>query len=632
MAQPSKRGSDPAGDQDGIQVPKPTDASGNLSVLIELRLGAGGSPVQAMGMGASIDLPGFSFDEEFQPVPMVSPGLGASGTETYIVRGVVKDENDLEALRSRPEVVNVIPDTPISPFGFPEPVASEAMGSCPIPPCDCQPGVAKGSIADVAAYLGANQIWSAGYQGQGIVVGVLDGGITAQGRTVKNGETSRRIPRVVGGWPSDWGTEASKWGEHGNMCATDVLGMAPQAQIYDLRISGSGASPGTISRALQAFQWAIDKHRSDGTPQVLSNSWGIFQEAWDATYARDPNHPFTRKVVEAINEGILVLFAAGNCGATCPDGRCGPDNGPGRSIWGANGHPLVMTVGAVNKNEEFIGYSSQGPAALDPNKPDFCSISHFSGYFASDSGTSAATPILAGVVALLRQAKPSAVQAEVLACLKATAKDIGPTGPDQHSGAGIVQAKRAFDRLTLPPLTVRPPCPPRTIAPPCPPRTFAPPCPPRTIAPPCPPRTFAPPCPPRTVAPPCPPRPTLACPPRPTLTCPPRPTLACPPQPTLACPPPPRTLACPPRPGMAYPEGEWQGQGAPQPWAYDPYYWAIAALASQYVYGYDPYSHYETGYGYDQFYEESQDNSDQSDYLNLYADPGFGQEFDYGES
>ena len=155
-----------------------------------------------------------------------------------------------------------------------------------------------------------------------------------------------------------------------------------------------------MSDALQAFQWAINQHMADGTPHVLTNSWGMFQQAWDPDYTTNPNHPFTRKVLEAIDEGILVLFAAGNCGATCPDGRCGADNGPGRSIWGANGHPRVITVGAVNMNEQFVGYSSQGPAALDANKPDFCSITHFTGYFTSDSGTSAATPIAGGVGAV----------------------------------------------------------------------------------------------------------------------------------------------------------------------------------------------------------------------------------------
>jgi Subtilase family len=451
------------------KIPEPTDKQGRLSVLIEFRQQQGASAAFVANTAATIESPGFEVDNRFEPVRMggSGQGLGAAGSvETFIVRGTVAKKEDMDALRKRPDVVEVWMDTPIAPFAGNakdagvSPQDNNSMAPCPIPPCDCAPNVAKGNMADVAAYLGVDQVWTAGFRGTGIVVGVVDGGITAQGRPVKAGETARRIGRVIGGWPAvDWGTEASQWGEHGNMCSTDVLGMAPEAQIYDLRISGGGGSPGTISRALQAFQWAIDRHRLDGTPQVLSNSWGIFQETWDATYARNPNHPFTRKVVEAINEGILVLFAAGNCGSTCPDGRCGPDNGPGRSIWGANSHPMVMTVGAVNKNEQFIGYSSQGPGALDPQKPDFCGISHFQGYFGSDSGTSAATPIIAGLVALIKQANPAVTQDQVKNCLKATAKDIGPAGFDQHSGSGIVQGKAAFDRCrggTLPVIDTNP--------------------------------------------------------------------------------------------------------------------------------------------------------------------------------
>jgi hypothetical protein len=323
------------------------------------------------------------------------------------------------------------------------------MAPCPIGVCDCDPHTAKGTMADVATYLGASDVWAAGFRGTGIVVGVVDGGTLAVGRA-----TPSKVPRVIGGWPTaDWGTVA-QWGEHGCMTSTDVLGMAPDAQIFDIRIADAPDPTGLISNALAGFQWAIDQHKLNGTPQVLTNSWGIFQQSWDPAYATDPNHPFTRKVLEAIAEGIVILFAAGNCGNTCPDGRCGPDNGPGRDIWGANGHPSVMTVGAVNRNEEFVGYSSVGPAALDPNKPDFCSVTHFAGYFPTvnpsepaDSGTSAATPIAAGIVALLKQGKPSATQDEIKNVLKSTAKDIGPPGWDQYSGAGIIRAKAAFDAL-----------------------------------------------------------------------------------------------------------------------------------------------------------------------------------------
>lgn len=533
--------------------PMPVTSDGDLSVIVEMRHHPGNSGSFAMSMARSInDSPTpFTLDERFEPVHM---GLTSDGmslpADTYVVRGTVTSEDALDELRGRPEVAGAWLDTVIAPFAKrprassgsatrsrtsrgvnsePEPDLrqNESMAACPIPPCDCAPGTPKGTIADVAAYLGVPSIWAAGFRGAGIVVGVVDGGITAAGRPVIAGETSRRISRVIGGWPTaNWGTQASAWGEHGNMCATDVLGMAPEAQIYDLRISGSGGSPGTISRALQAFDWAISQHRLNGTPHVLSNSWGIFQETWDTTYARNPNHPFTRKVVEAINEGILMLFAAGNCGDTCPDGRCGADNGPGRSIWGANGHPMVMTVGAVNKDEQFIGYSSRGPAALDPNKPDFCGISHFTGYHTSDSGTSAATPIVAGVVALFKQAKPGVTQDQVKQALKASAKDIGPSGFDTHSGAGIVQAYQAYRRLTSPRVTIdvftctRP----TTI---CERVTTAVTCRPTTVCP----RPTLVNCPRPTLTPECL-RPTLTCP-RPTLTCP-RPTLACP-RPTLAC-------------------------------------------------------------------------------------------------
>jgi hypothetical protein len=365
-------------------------------------------------------------------------------------------------LEQQPNVVKVWLDTPIAPFTVVEREVSTsllptpAMGPCPIPPCDCTFGnPANGTIGSVANHLGVDQLWQQGLKGQGIVVGVVDSGLNAVGRTQKPGETAK-VPNVIDGAKADWGT-TSKWGRHGNMCATDVLGMAPQAQLYDLRLpdSTTDSLSWVISDAIAAFQWAINRHMQDGTPHVLTNSWGIFEKSWDPVYACDANHPFTTKVVEAVSEGIIVLFAAGNCGQTCPDGRCNEDNGPGKSIWGANSHPKVITVGAVNLDEEYVGYSSQGPGCLDPKKPDVCAITHFAGYFPdkdpaapSDGGTSAATPICAGVAALLKQAKAGATPAQIKKALQTTAKNIGPAGWDQHTGFGLIRARAAKDKLT----------------------------------------------------------------------------------------------------------------------------------------------------------------------------------------
>jgi serine protease AprX len=383
-------------------------------------------------------------DHDFSPVsikPVVNDDFNfnfSAQTENYLVKANVS-RNDIARIEQQDNVIKVWDDTYIEPF------------ACPIPPCDCNSSVPKGKIADVAAYMGANQIWALGYKGEGIVVAVVDGGITASGRPVLSIETTKRINNVIDGWPADWGTTAKNWDEHGNMCATDVLGMATEAKIFDIRISGApGGSPtvsSLISNAIAGYQWCINNFRANGTPQIMTNSWGIYQSSWDPVYASNPAHPFTRKVEEALSAGIIILFAAGNCGDSCADRRCGSDQGSGKSIWGANGHPQVMTVGAVNKNEQYVGYSSQGPAALDPRKPDFCSITHFTGYFPSDSGTSAATPITAGLVALFKQSKPSLTQGAIKTALMSTAKDIGPTGWDIHSGAGIIQGKMAFNAL-----------------------------------------------------------------------------------------------------------------------------------------------------------------------------------------
>jgi subtilisin family serine protease len=252
------------------------------------------------------------------------------------------------------------------------------------------------------------------------------------------------------------------------MTAHDVLGIAPDAQLWDIRIWQAGTgNPATdftalVSNAIAGYRAAIDNFEAAGTPHILSNSWGLFNRNNGIEYATDPASPFALMVEEALDAGMLVLFSAGNCGGGCAfeaNSRCGPaDRGAGNSILGPNGHPEVMTVGAANKLEQWCGFTSQGPAVLppnDPDKPDFCGVTHFDGFFPAagpqirdfDGGTSAATAIAAGVVALLKQKRPALTQHEAKAALKSTAKDIRAPGFDTDSGAGIIQAKAAFDTL-----------------------------------------------------------------------------------------------------------------------------------------------------------------------------------------
>lgn len=463
MVPDNETGDDAIGGEDDEQV----------RVLVEIRVPQG-ERAAGLETAEDFDVGGFELDRSYEPVPVETPqdaSVDFEGEEVVVVRGTVPREG-IDELEAREEVVSVSTDARIEPFGVRtrpevEPVvepeypdfealssppvrereadadlASGETGTCPVSPCDCSPSTPKGDVAAVRRFLGVDEVWERGYRGNGVTVGVVDGGISAKGRT-----SDGVIPNVAGGWPTDdWGTVA-RWGEHGNMCATDTLGMAPECELYDLRISDASAVSGTLSDALAGFQWAIDQHRHTGRPDVLTNSWGVYRKSWAPDYATQIGHPFTRKVAQAINEGITVLFAAGNCGEACPSGRCGSDSGPGKSIWGANGHPQVITVGAVNSNDEYVGYSSQGPASLDSFKPDLLSVSHFTGYFDSDTGTSAATPVAAGVMALLEQANRTMSPEEMKSNLKATARDYGPQGWDRHSGQGVIRAAKALDRL-----------------------------------------------------------------------------------------------------------------------------------------------------------------------------------------
>ena len=370
-------------------------------------------------------------DLTYKPVPIIRrKGKVDFSENTFVIRGII-DENNIEELEKLYFVYKIWNDSKIDHFL-----------------CKCNSS-RKGTLDDVAECIGAKQLWSKGYKGDGIVVGIVDGGID-----------SNVISNVINGSNSDWGTNV-QWSGHGNMTSTDAKGIAPNIKLYDLRIAD--ATSAAVSNALLAYDWASSQFDIDGTPQILSNSWGIYQEVWDTDYATNPNHPFTLKVEELLDKGIKIVFAAGNCGETCPDGiklghvdsygqlngRCNKDTGSGKDIWGANGHEEVMTVGAVKLNNHRLKYSSQGPAALFDKKPDFCTYSSFKGYYWNvnsrpDGGTSAACPVVAGCIAILLNYNNSLTQLQIKTALQNSAKDIEGFGFDYNTGFGVVRLDNAF--------------------------------------------------------------------------------------------------------------------------------------------------------------------------------------------
>src|SRR2546428_11921236 len=355
------------------------------------------SPARSL-LEDKVKVAGVRFDETSHPVevlrrigagddPPSASGFNYAGVgpaATYAVRVEADDEAAIERLRRdrHPEIAGVLADPAVSPF---------PSGYCG--------DAAIGATEDVARGLGVPALSRAGLTGSGVHVAVVDTGIDGS-----------RIP-VAGGWaPTPGYVPGSSAPDHGTMVAYDVRIAAPDAHILDYALLQSQAGTWAAFRADASAAFADLVERVNAAPGrwVVNNSWGLFDRASDApigspeNYSANPDHPFNQIPGALVAAGADVFFAAGNCGADCPDPRCGKgDTGPGASIHGANSHPDVFTVAAVTVTDRRLGYSSQGPGALHSRKPDLAGFSHFagSGIYHADGGTSAASPVAAGVAA-----------------------------------------------------------------------------------------------------------------------------------------------------------------------------------------------------------------------------------------
>ncbi|MFI6318362.1 S8 family peptidase [Nonomuraea sp. NPDC050556] len=412
-------------------------------------------------------LPGVELDASFVPVAVPRPVPRAGGDPlslnqeldfslaaedaSVLVRGTISDDElatRVTLLPSmRPDIVGIYAD----------PVISSTL--------TCGGDAPVGDWHDVERLLNVAALNAEGLDGAGVALAVLDTGINAAhvarhlGRGVTLDAERSWNPAGVDGRPGQFPVD------HGTMCAFDTMIGAPQASLIDIPVllstrPGGSALDGLLSDAVAAFahlRTVLDAQPASSRALVISNSWGSFSPEWDfpvghpGNYSDNAAHPFNLIVASLDRAGADVLFAAGNCGVECKDGRCAY---PNRPIVGANSHPRALSIGGVDTNGERVGYSSQGPGRLTARKPDVCAYTHFSGSKAfgdeePDSGTSAATPVAAGLVAAIRTQWPTTrlSPAQLRALLRRTAEDRSEVGFDYDYGYGTVDTANIIAAL-----------------------------------------------------------------------------------------------------------------------------------------------------------------------------------------
>jgi subtilisin family serine protease len=283
-------------------------------------------------------------------------------------------------------------------------------------------------------WVKADQVWAAGYTGQGTVIGGADTGYEWQHPALKphyrgwdgmaadhdfNWHDAIHTGTGTCGADSPQPCDVYGHGTHtmgimvGDDGGTSQIGMAPGAKWIGCR-NMDNAGNGTPARYSECFEWFIapyaigaDPMSGDPAraPDVINNSWGC-------TYGEGCTNPndLLAVISNVRAAGILVVGSAGNSGSACSTVNEPP------AIYDP-----VFTVGATGYQTDGIaGFSSRGPVTVDGSnrlKPDISApgASIYSSIpgaspgnpaYGIMSGTSMAAPHVAGLAALLISAEP----------------------------------------------------------------------------------------------------------------------------------------------------------------------------------------------------------------------------------
>jgi type VII secretion-associated serine protease mycosin len=260
-------------------------------------------------------------------------------------------------------------------------------------------------------------------RGSGVIVGVIDSGVDAthpdlRGQVIAGSGASNGESDTDGHGTAMAGLIAAKGGGDNH-----ALGIAPGARILPVGVGGSGAGRQDLQATAAGVKWAVD-HGA----KVINLSVGHTGDPFD--FERDA-------VAYALSKDAVVVAAAGNK----PEGTF--------TMGGYSVIPGVLTVGATDRTGRvWSGTVTGAQMAISAPGTEIVSTGSkaagaTSGYVGGN-GTSDATAIVSGAVALIRSKFPSLKVPDVINRLIRTARDEGPAGRDPSYGFGELDLRKAL--------------------------------------------------------------------------------------------------------------------------------------------------------------------------------------------
>jgi len=276
-------------------------------------------------------------------------------------------------------------------------------------------------------------------KGAGVTIAIIDTGVDGSVAELRGAVTAGVdfSGAGTGGRP-----EGGDGDEHGTMVASlaagrgtgsnaGVIGAAPAASLISASVGFGASDENSDQEIADAVTWSVD-HGAKVINLSLTRNTLDWPESWDKAFLYAQDHD------------VVVVAAAGNRGSGT-DEVGAPATMPG-----------VLGVGGVTQSGASSTDASAQGITLGISAPSENLVGVIpGGSYVLWDGTSGASPIVAGVVALVRAAHPELSATNVINRILATAHDKGAPGPDDLYGYGVVDAAAAV-RADVPSVTANP--------------------------------------------------------------------------------------------------------------------------------------------------------------------------------